>query len=166
VAQFQRITPCLWFDKEAEEAANLYTSIFPNSRIISTTRYSNVGQEIHGQEAGSVMLVRFALDGLELTALNGGPVFTFNESISLQIACDSQEEIDHYWASLTAGGGKEGPCGWLKDRFGLSWQVSPAILQEMLRDPDPERVAAVTTAYMGMKKFDIEALKRAFAGGR
>lgn len=164
MARFQRITPCLWFDKEAEEAANFYVSIFSNSRIIRTTRYTGAGREIHGKPEGSVLIVVFALDGQEFTALNGGPQFQFDEAISLQVICETQEEIDYYWDGLIAGGGREGPCGWLKDRFGLSWQVTPTALLDMLNDPDPERAHRATAAMFTMGKFDIAALRRAYAG--
>lgn len=163
MAHFHKIIPCLWFDKEAEEAANFYVSIFHNSRIVRTTRYGEAGHEIHGQSEGSVMTVVFALDGQEFTALNGGPNFKFNEAISLQILCETQEEIDYFWGRLSAGG-EEGPCGWLKDRYGLSWQVTPTILIEMLNDPNPEKTQSVTNAFLKMRKFDIAALRRAYAG--
>ena len=127
----QKITPCLWFDTRAEEAANFYTAIFDNSRINQISRYGNAGREVHGKEAGSVMLVEFELEGQTFTALNGGPQFKFDEAISFQVMCDSQDEIDYFWRALTAGG-QEGQCGWLKDRFGLSWQVVPSALPQML----------------------------------
>lgn len=164
MAQFQRISPCLWFDKEAEEAANFYVSVFQNSRIIRTTRYTNAGNEIHGKSEGSVLTVQFALDGQEFLALNGGPQFKFSEAISFQVYCETQEEIDYYWDRLTANGGEEGPCGWLKDRFGLSWQVTPTILDEMLTDPDPAKVERVMQVIFQMKKLDIATFKRAYAG--
>lgn len=163
MAQFQRIAPCLWFDKEAEEAANFYVSVFNNSRIIRTTRYTKAGQEIHGKPEGSVLTVQFALDGQEFTALNGGPQFKFDEAISLQILCETQEEVDYYWGRLTAGG-EECPCGWLKDRFGLSWQVVPTVLDEMLSNPNPEKAESVMNAVLHMKKPDIAALRRAYSG--
>jgi predicted 3-demethylubiquinone-9 3-methyltransferase (glyoxalase superfamily) len=160
----QKIAPCLWFDSEAEEAAKLYVSVFGNSRIGRITRYGNEGQDVHGRPAGSVMTVEFELEGQTFTALNGGPVFKFNEAISLQIACETQQEIDRFWDKLTADGGSEGPCGWLKDRFGLSWQVTPTVLPQMLMDPDPAKAGRVTKAFLQMKKFDIAALKRAYDG--
>lgn len=163
MAHLQRIAPCLWMDTEAEEAANFYVSIFKNSRILKTTRYVDAGQEIHGKPEGSVLTVLFELDGMPFTALNGGPQFKFSEAVSFQIMCEDQAEVDYYWSRLTDGG-SEGPCGWLKDRFGLSWQVVPTILQELISDPDPVKAARVTNAFMQMKKFDIEALKRAHAG--
>lgn len=163
MARFHRILPCLWFDKEAEEAANFYVSIFPNSRIVQTTRFGEAGHELHGQPAGSVLTVLFELDGHQLTALNGGPQFKFSEAISLQIMCETQEEIDYYWGRLTEGG-KAGSCGWLTDRYGLSWQVNPTLLPEMLTDPNPERVERVFQAVYRMKKMEIAALRAAYAG--
>ena len=160
----KKITPCLWYDTEAEEAANLYVSVFRNSRIIRIERYPEAGQEVHGKPAGSVMVVVFSLDGQEFTALNGGPQFKFDEAISFQIPCENQQEIDHYWSALTAGGGEEGPCGWLKDKFGLSWQVTPIRLQEMLSDSDPAKRDRVMTQMLKMKKLDIAPLERAFNG--
>jgi predicted 3-demethylubiquinone-9 3-methyltransferase (glyoxalase superfamily) len=159
----QRITPCLWFDTQAEEAANAYVAIFPNSRIVRLSRYGKEGHEIHGREAGSVMTVDFEIEGQRFVALNGGPHFNFNEAVSFQVHCETQEEIDHYWSSLSEGG-EEGPCGWLKDRYGLSWQVVPAGLPKMLMDPDPEKSGRVTKAFLQMRKFDIEALERAYEG--
>ena len=158
-----RFAPCLWFDDQAEEAANFYISIFKNSRIVSISRYSDVGQETHRRPPGSVMTVAFELDGLPFTALNGGPIFKFNEAISLQIYCANQEEVDHYWNSLTAGG-QEQPCGWLKDRFGVSWQVIPTVLGEMLSDKDPEKAKRAVGAMLQMGKIDIRRLEQAFAG--
>jgi predicted 3-demethylubiquinone-9 3-methyltransferase (glyoxalase superfamily) len=161
----QRITPCLWFDNQAEEAANYYVGIFPNSRITATTRYPSAGQEIHQQQAGSVMVVAFELDGHTFTALNGGPLFTFNEAVSLQVNCDSQEEIDYYWNKLGAGGDPNAQqCGWLKDRYGLSWQVVPRGMEEMLKAPESAGANRAMGAMMKMKKIDLAALERAFAG--
>ena len=161
----QRITPCLWFDHQAEEAANYYVGIFPNSRITATTRYPSAGQEIHQQQAGSVMVVAFELDGHTFTALNGGPLFTFNEAVSLQVNCDSQKEIDYYWDKLGAGGDpKAQQCGWLKDRYGLSWQVVPRGMEEMLKAPESAGANRAMGAMMKMKKIDLAALERAFAG--
>ncbi len=154
----QTITPCLWFDHQAEEAANLYTSIFKNSRIGQISRYGKEGFEIHRKKAGTVMVVSFQLDGQNFTALNGGPQFKFTEAISLQITCDTQEEIDHYWSKLSEGG-EEGPCGWLKDKYGVSWQVVPSILPKLLGDP--EKSERVTKAFLQMKKFDINSLLNA-----
>lgn len=155
-----RITPCLWFDDQAEEAARFYTSVFPGSRILQTTRYG----ENMPRPAGSVLTVRFELDGQEFLALNGGPQFRFTEAISLVIPCETQEEIDRYWARLTDGGA-ETQCGWLKDRFGLSWQVVPAFLHEMISSEDPEKAQRVLDAIMGMVKLDVAALRRAAEGG-
>lgn len=157
------ITPCLWFDTQAEDAAKHYVSIFPNSKILSITRYAKEGREIHGKEAGSVMVAEFELDGQRFIGLNGGPQFTFDEAVSFQIHCETQDEVDFYWSRLSEGG-QEGPCGWLKDRFGLSWQVVPARLIEMLKDKDAARVGRVTTAFLQMKKFDIAKLEEAFRG--
>ena len=161
----QPITPCLWFDNQAEEAARYYTGIFKNSKIGTITRYGEVGREIHGGVPGTVLVVAFELNGQPFTALNGGPLFKFNEAISFQIMCRTQDEIDNYWNKLSAGGDKNAQqCGWLKDRFGLSWQVVPAVLPKMLADPDPEKSQRVMTAVLRMKKLDFDALKRAYAG--
>ncbi len=151
-----RITPCLWFDTEGEEAATFYVSLFKNSRITEVSRYGEAGP----RPAGTVMVVSFELDGQPFTALNGGPEFTFNEAISLQIDCQSQEEVDYYWDGLTAGG-EEGPCGWLKDRYGVSWQVVPSALTTLLQDPDPGRSQRAMAAMLTMKKLDIAALQAA-----
>jgi predicted 3-demethylubiquinone-9 3-methyltransferase (glyoxalase superfamily) len=159
----QKITPCLWFDTEAEEAANFYVSIFKNSRIGSVNRYGGEGHEVHGKPAGSVMAVEFEIEGQKFVGLNGGPQFKFDEAISFQIHCETQDEIDYYWTRLTEGG-KEVACGWLKDKFGLSWQVVPTQLFEMLSDKDSAKTERVTKAFLKMKKFDIEALRRAFEG--
>lgn len=161
----QKITPCLWFDDEAEEAARFYTAIFGNSRINTIACYGEVGQEIHGKAAGTVMTVDFELEGQAFTALNGGPIFTFNEAISFQIDCKTQEEVDYYWEKLSEGGNPQAQqCGWLKDRYGVSWQVVPTVLTEMLKDPDYEKSQRVMAAMLEMKKIDIAALERAFAG--
>ena len=160
-----QITPCLWFDDQAEEAAKFYTSIFPNSKAVAVTRYGEVGHEIHGRPAGSVMTVEFELGGHTFTVLNGGPVFKFNEAISFQVMCDTQEEIDYFWEKLSAGGDpKAQQCGWLKDRFGVSWQVVPHGMAEMLRDPGSQGAQRAMTAVLRMKKLDIAELKRAYAG--
>ena len=151
-----KITPFLWFDTQAEEAAQLYTSAFPNSRIVEVSRYGDAGPG----PAGSVMTVEFDLDGQRFVALNGGPEFTFTEAVSFQIDCKSQEEVDHYWEALSEGGEK-GPCGWLKDRFGLSWQVVPDSLPRLLTDPDREKSQRVMAAMMKMGKLDIAELERA-----
>jgi predicted 3-demethylubiquinone-9 3-methyltransferase (glyoxalase superfamily) len=158
------ITSCLWYDKEAEEAATLYCSVFKNSKMGKITRYGREGFEIHGQPEGKVMTVDFELEGSKFVALNGGPIFKFNESVSFQIQCETQDEIDYYWSKLTADGGRESQCGWLKDKFGLSWQVTPVALIEMLTGPDAAGAQRVTKAFLQMQKFDIAALKRAYAG--
>jgi predicted 3-demethylubiquinone-9 3-methyltransferase (glyoxalase superfamily) len=154
-----RITPCLWFDTEGEEAARFYTSVFPNSRIVDVARYGEAGP----REAGTVMAVKFELDGQEFVALNGGPEFTFDEAISFQIDCADQDEVDRYWTTLSEGG-EEGPCGWLKDRFGLSWQVVPARLIELLSDPDEAKAQRAMAAMLEMRKIDIGAVEEAAAG--
>lgn len=157
-----KITPCLWFDHQAEEAAAYYTGIFPNSRIVSVSRYTDAGQEVHGQPAGSVMVASFELDGQPFTALNGGPAFKFNEAVSFQIACSTQAEVDHYWERLGAGGDPQAQqCGWLKDKYGLSWQVVPHLLPELLQHPDPATARGVMQAMLQMKKLDIAGLRRA-----
>lgn len=150
------ITPCLWFDTEAEEAAAFYTSVFPGSRVLEVARYG----EGAPRPAGTVMTVTFELDGQEFVALNGGPEFRFTEAVSFQVSCHDQEEVDEYWARLSEGG-SEGPCGWLKDRFGLSWQIVPTRLSELLSDPDRDRAARAMAAMLGMQKIDIAALERA-----
>jgi len=160
-----RINPCLWFDTQAEEAARFYTSIFKGSKITAVARYPAVGQEIHGQPAGAVMMVAFEIDGQSYTALNGGPVFKFNEAISFQIECDTQDEVDYYWQRLSEGGDPEAQqCGWLKDKFGLSWQVVPTVLQKMILDPDTAKSQRAFQAMLQMKKFDIASLRKAFDG--
>ena len=165
MALSKQITPCLWFDNQAEDAAKFYVGIFPNSKIVTTTRYGQAGHEVHGRQAGSVMTVEFELDGQTFTALNGGPLFKLNEAISFQVFCEDQEELDRYWAKLTEGGDpKAQQCGWLKDQFGVSWQVAPLGMAEMLREPGSPGAARAMTAIMQMKKIDIAALKRAFAG--
>jgi predicted 3-demethylubiquinone-9 3-methyltransferase (glyoxalase superfamily) len=158
------ITSCLWYDSEAEEAAKLYVSVFKNSKMGKVTRYGKEGFEIHGQPQGKVMTVDFELEGARFVALNGGPLFKFNESVSFQIHCETQDEIDYYWNRLTADGGQESQCGWLKDKFGLSWQVTPLALIEMLSGDDKAGAQRVTKAFLQMKKFDIAALKRAYEG--
>jgi predicted 3-demethylubiquinone-9 3-methyltransferase (glyoxalase superfamily) len=161
----QQIAPCLWFDDQAEEAARFYTAIFPNSKIVAVTRYGEAGQEFHRKKPGSVMTVEFVLNGQTFTALNGGPVFKFNESISFQVVCDTQAEIDHYWEKLSAGGDpKAQQCGWLKDKYGVSWQVVPRGMAEMLRDSASEPAKRAMAAVMRMKKFDLAALQKAYAG--
>ncbi|ARH92337.1 MULTISPECIES: VOC family protein [Streptomyces] len=152
-----KITPNLWFDTQGKEAAEFYCSVFPNSRITAVTHYTDAGP---GQ-AGSVLTVEFELDGQGYLALNGGPQFTFSEAVSLLIECADQEEIDYYWSKLTEGGGEEGPCGWLKDKYGLSWQVAPGGMAELLNDPDRDRATRAMKAIFGMKKIDIAALMAA-----
>jgi predicted 3-demethylubiquinone-9 3-methyltransferase (glyoxalase superfamily) len=154
----KNIIPCLWFDKEAEEASSFYVSIFKNSGIKSISRYGKEGFEIHGQPEGKVMTVDFTINGQDFTALNGGPLFKFNESVSFQVFCDTQEEIDFYWEKLTLEG-QEVQCGWLKDKYGLSWQIIPSILPELMKDP--ERSDRVTKAFLKMKKLDISKLMQA-----
>lgn len=154
----EQIIPCLWFDNQAEEAANFYTSIFKNSKIGKITRYGKEGFEIHGKEEGTALTVNFQLNGNPFVALNGGPLFKFSEAISFQVFCETQEEIDHYWDKLTEYG-EESMCGWLKDKFGVSWQIIPSILPKLLSNP--EKAGRVTKAFLQMKKFDIEKLKDA-----
>jgi predicted 3-demethylubiquinone-9 3-methyltransferase (glyoxalase superfamily) len=157
-----KITACLWYDDQAEDAARLYTSLFPDSRITSIARFPAEGQEIHGKPPGSVMTVAFELGGHPFVALNGGPQFTFDEAISFQIQCDSQEEVDHYWHGLSDGG-SEGPCGWLKDRFGLSWQVTPRLLTDIMAGDDADKAARAAKAMFTMSKIDIAAIAQAVA---
>jgi predicted 3-demethylubiquinone-9 3-methyltransferase (glyoxalase superfamily) len=165
MASIQRINPCLWFDGQGEEAAKFYTGIFKNSRIVNIGRYGEAGYEVHRRPAGSVMIVEFELDGQRFTALNGGPQFKFNESVSFQVMCDTQEEVDHYWDKLTEGGDpKAQQCGWLKDKYGLSWQVVPTVVTKLMSDPDPAKSNRVMTAVLKMKKIDIGELQRAHAG--
>jgi len=156
-----KLTPCLWFDHEAEAAAKFYVSVFASGRIGRVARYGKAGQEVHGRPAGSVMTVEFELDGQDFVALNGGPVFKFTEAVSFQVHCDNQDEIDHYWNRLGEGG-EEGPCGWLKDRYGLSWQIVPTALGQMLQDKDAGKSGRVMSALMGMKKLDLGELRRAY----
>lgn len=161
----RQITPCLWFDDQAEDAATFYTGIFKRSRITSIARYGEAGQEIHGKPAGTVMTVAFELDGQPFTALNGGPVFQFNEAISFQINCDTQEDVDYYWEKLSEGGDERAQqCGWLKDKFGVSWQVIPVAMFELVNDPSSEKSQRATNAMLQMKKLDINELKRVYAG--
>ena len=154
----QTITPCLWFDTEGEDAAKLYTSVFPNSKIGKVTRYGSAGP----RDEGTVMTVDFELDGQEFMALNGGPDFTFSEALSFQVFCESQDEVDAYWSKLSEGG-EEGPCGWLKDRFGVSWQIVPRVLLELIADPDQEKAQRVMAAMLKMRKIEIDELERAAA---
>ena len=152
----QKLTPCLWFDTEGEEAANFYTSVFPNSKIVHVSRYGEAGP----RPEGTAMVVSFELDGQKFTALNGGPDFTFNEAISFQVSCETQEEVDAFWNKLSEGG-EEGPCGWLKDKFGVSWQIIPTALPRLLGDPDREKSQRVMQAMLQMKKIEIAELERA-----
>jgi predicted 3-demethylubiquinone-9 3-methyltransferase (glyoxalase superfamily) len=161
----QPIIPCLWFDTQAEEAVRFYTGIFKNSSIVATTRYGEAGREVHGMPAGTVMTVEFELNGQSFTALNGGPHFKFNEAISFQIMCKTQEEVDYYWNKLSQGGDPNAQqCGWLKDKFGLSWQVVPTGMIEMLNDPDKEKSGRAFEAMLKMKKLDLAALRAAADG--
>ena len=157
------ITPCLWFNTEAEEAAKFYVAIFEDSKMGKVSYYSSEGQDIHGKKQGSVMTAEFEINGQKFTALNGGPMFKFSEAISFQVPCETQKEIDYFSEKLTAGGGEQGPCGWVKDKFGLSWQVFPDVIAKMLTDPDRKKVDRVTQAFMQMKKFDLAAIERAYA---
>jgi predicted 3-demethylubiquinone-9 3-methyltransferase (glyoxalase superfamily) len=161
----QKITPCLWFDGQAQEAAEFYIAIFRNSKIVKVVRYGEAGHDVHGKPAGTIMVVAFELDGQPFTALNGGPMFKFNEAISFQIDCETQEDVNYYWDKLSKGGDERAQqCGWLKDKYGLSWQVVPRALPEMMSDPDPAKSGRVMEAMLRMKKIDIDELKRAYAG--
>ena len=165
MSSLQRVTPCLWFDGKAEEAAKFYTGIFPNSRIVQTAYYPEAEKDRHGGVPGSVLTVEFELDGQTFIALNGGPAFNFTEALSLQVMCDSQKEIDHFWDKLGAGGPVEAQiCGWLKDRYVLSWQICPRHVGDMVADPDKARASRTLQAVMGMKKLDMAAIERAHAG--
>jgi predicted 3-demethylubiquinone-9 3-methyltransferase (glyoxalase superfamily) len=162
----QEITPCLWFDSNAEEAVNFYTAIFKNSKIGNISRYGEAGYEIHGKPAGTVLTMEFELNGQAFTALNGGPVFKFNEAISFQVGCESQEEIDYYWEKLSEGGDKKAQqCGWLKDKYGVSWQIVPTVLGKMLQDKDANKSESVMKALLQMTKIDIQGLKQAYEQG-
>ncbi len=160
MATHQKITPNLWFDDQAEEAAAFYVSVFRDSRIVGTTRYP---EESPG-EAGTVMTVEFELEGQRYVGINGGPQFTFDEAVSFQVSCETQDEVDYFWDALREGGGEESRCGWLKDRYGLSWQVVPAGMEEIFADPDPDRAARAMQAMLGMRKLDVDALRRAADG--
>lgn len=165
MATLAKITPCLWFDSEAEEAAKFYTSIFPNSKIGAISRYGEEGKEFHGKEPGSVLTVAFELDGLKFTALNGGPKFKFTEATSFQINCETQAEVDHYWEKLSEGGEPRAQqCGWVRDKFGLSWQVVPTVLPKLLSGPDQAKSGRVMQAMLQMKKLDIATLVAAAEG--
>ena len=159
----QKITPCLWFDNQAEEATNFYVSIFKNSKIRNMTRYGEAGAEVSGRPKGSVMTVTFEIEGQEFVALNGGPHFTFSEAISLMVQCETQQDIDEMWEKLSHGG-EEGPCGWLKDQYGLSWQIVSPEWNEMLRDKDAEKSERVMKAILHMTKPDIKTIKQAYDG--
>jgi len=155
----QKVHPCLWFDHQAEEAANFYVSTFENSRILDITRY---GEDAPGDMAGRVLTVTFQIHGLDFTALNGGPTFKFTEAISFVVDCDSQAEVDHLWDTLTANGGEESQCGWLKDKYGLSWQIVPTLLFKLMSDPNPAKAGAVTQAMLQMRKIDTRLLQEAY----
>ena len=158
----KKITPCLWFDNNAEEAVKFYASIFKNSKVGRISRYGEAGYEIHGKPAGTVMTMEFELNGHAFTALNGGPVFKFNEAISFQVGCESQEEVDYHWEKLSEGGDKKAQqCGWLKDKYGVSWQIVPTVLVELLQDEDAKKSESVMKALLQMEKLDIAGLKRA-----
>jgi predicted 3-demethylubiquinone-9 3-methyltransferase (glyoxalase superfamily) len=158
-----KITPCLWFDSEAEEAASFYTSVFENSRIKRINRYGKAGREVHGKDAGSVLTVEFEIDGQPFVALNGGPLFKFNEAVSFQVFCDTQNEIDYFWEALSRGG-TESRCGWLKDKYGVSWQIVPSALPQMMADADAAKSERAMNALLQMSKLDLDALRRACAG--
>jgi predicted 3-demethylubiquinone-9 3-methyltransferase (glyoxalase superfamily) len=160
----QKISPCLWFDDQGEEAAKFYTSIFKDSKMGDVTRYGKEGYEIHGREEGTVMTVEFEIEGQKFLALNGGPIFKFNEAISFQVYCETQEEVDYYWEKLSEGGDEKAQqCGWLKDKYGVSWQIVPTILIKMLKDKDSEKSQRVMKAMLQMHKLDISILKKAYA---
>ncbi len=159
-----KITPCLWFDKQAEEAANLYVSIFKNSKVGKVSYYGKEGFEVHGMPEGTVLTVEFQLEGQNYLAMNGGPAFKFSEAVSLIINCDTQEEVDMYWNKLTADGGAESQCGWLKDKYGFSWQVTPKILDELLTDPDKAKAGRVMNAMLKMQKIIIADIEKAANG--
>jgi len=160
----QKITPFLWFDHQAEEAAKFYTSVFKNSKVGRILRYDEATAKAAGGPVGSVLTIEFEIEGQKFTALNGGPQFKFNESVSFVVYCQTQAEVDYFWQKLTADGGQESECGWLRDKFGLSWQVTPTVLIEMLHDKDPKKSERVMNAMMQMQKIDISKLKAAYAG--
>jgi predicted 3-demethylubiquinone-9 3-methyltransferase (glyoxalase superfamily) len=160
----QKITPFLWFDHQAEEAAKFYASIFKNSKIARVLRYDEEAAKASGQPVGSVLTIEFEIEGQKFVALNGGPQFKFNESVSFVVNCETQKEVDYFWEELTADGGEESQCGWLKDKFGLSWQVTPTVLIDMLHDKDSERAERVMKAMLQMQKIDIGKLKAAYRG--
>jgi predicted 3-demethylubiquinone-9 3-methyltransferase (glyoxalase superfamily) len=159
----RRITPCLWFDSQAEEAARFYASVFKNSKIGRISRYGKEGFEVHGKPEGAVLTVEFEIDGQAFTALNGGPMFKFNEAVSFQVHCETQAEVDHFWGKLSAGGDEKAQqCGWLKDRYGVSWQIVPDALMRMLQDKDAAKSGRVMKAMLQMKKLDIKKLEQAY----
>jgi predicted 3-demethylubiquinone-9 3-methyltransferase (glyoxalase superfamily) len=160
----QKITPFLWYDNQAEEAANFYVSVFKNSKVGSVTRYEEEGAKASGQPAGTAMTVEFELDGQRFVGLNGGPHFKFTEAVSFVVNCEGQEEVDYFWEKLTADGGAESQCGWLKDKYGLSWQIVPTILPQLFKSKDPEKTKRVMHAMLQMKKIDIAALQQAGEG--
>lgn len=160
----QKLTPFLWFDNQAEDAAKFYTSVFKNSKIGKILRYDEASAKAAGRPVGSVLTIEFEIEGQKFTALNGGPQFKFNESVSFVVNCKTQEEVDYFWEKLTAGGGQESECGWLKDKFGVSWQVTPIVLIDMLNDKDPKKAGRVMKAMMQMQKIEINKLKAAYAG--
>jgi predicted 3-demethylubiquinone-9 3-methyltransferase (glyoxalase superfamily) len=160
----QKITPHLWFDDNAEEAAKFYTSIFKNSRILDITHYGESAAEVSGRPKGTVMTVRFELEGQQFMALNGGPIFKFSPAISFLVSCETQKEVDYLWEKLSEGGGEQEQCGWLKDKFAVSWQIVPNILAEMIHDKDANKSERVIKAFLQMKKLDIQGLKKAYAG--
>ena len=163
ILRMQKIVPCLWFDDKAEEAATFYASVFKNSKIGDVTRYGKEGYEIHRREAGSVLTVEIEIEGQKFVALNGGPVFKFNEAISFQVRCETQKEIDYYWENLSEGGDKQAQqCGWLKDKYGVSWQIVPIVLGKMLQDKDTKKSDRVMKALLQMRKLDVMALMRAY----
>ncbi len=159
----QKITPCLWFDSNAEEAVNFYTSIFKGSKIGRISRYGEAGYEVHGKPSGTVLTIEFELNGQAFTALNGGPIFKFTEAISFQVSCESQEEVDYYWGKLSEGGDVNAQqCGWLKDKYGVSWQIVPIALAKMLADKDTNKTDRIMTALLQMKKIEIKILEQAY----
>ena len=165
MAVMQKITPNLWFDDQAEQAAQFYTSIFENSKVGRITYYTKDGHENHGQKEGTVMTVEFQIEGQEFVALNGGPQFKFSEAISFIVNCENQEEVDYYWGKLSEGGDPDAQqCGWLKDKFGVSWQIVPSMLTEMINDPDPAKTSRLLQAMYPMKRLDIELLTQAYEG--
>jgi predicted 3-demethylubiquinone-9 3-methyltransferase (glyoxalase superfamily) len=164
MASVQKLTSCLWFDGQAEDAAKFYVSVFKNAKLGNVSRYPNEGQEVHGQEAGKVLVVEFEIEGQKFIGLNGGPQFKLSEAISFVVNCETQAEIDYFWDKLGGDGGQPGPCGWLKDKFGLSWQVAPAMIGQWISDPDKSKSARVFAAVMKMGKLDLAQLQKAFAG--